>query len=387
MPPDRVDVLIVGGGPVGAAVALALRDSGLEVMVLESRGAAPRTDTRTLALSHGSRLILQRLGIWARLRRISVIDTIHVSQRSGLGGCVLDARDAGLPALGYVLRYAELQQALHLALQQGSLHYLSGAHVETVQIAADGALARFTMGAQTSDVRARLLVLAGGAGALLGTKGITLHTHDYRQSAVVAEVKVTHPRPGTAFERFTADGPVALLPCEDGYALIWTAMPETAHQLLDLDAVAFLEHLQRHFGDRVGRFREVGPRTCFPLQLVRAEPVAVAHAVLLGSAAQHLHPVAGQGYNVGLRDAWQLAHEILGSTVEHIGQHGMLERYQKARRADRNAGIGITHGLVKLFSNANPMLRHARGCGLLALDLIPPLKHALIERMEFGVGA
>ena len=177
---------------------------------------------------------------------------------------------------------------------------------------------------------------------------------------------------------------MALLPYHDGYELVWTAPHETAQEMLRWDDTAFLAQLHVHFGDRVGEFLSVGARTCFPLRLRRAPQITLPHTVLLGNAAQTLHPVAGQGFNMGLRDAWELAQEILRCAPEALGSETMLADYKKSRRLDRNAGIRFTDGLVRLFSNDLPLLTQARGASLSVLDCLPFAKQFVARRMMFG---
>jgi 2-octaprenyl-6-methoxyphenol hydroxylase len=175
-----------------------------------------------------------------------------------------------------------------------------------------------------------------------------------------------------------------LLPYRDGYELVWTASHEMAQEMLRWDEAAFLAQLQQHFGDRVGKFLSAGTRTCFPLRLRRSPRITLPHTVLLGNAAQTLHPVAGQGFNMGLRDAWELAQEILRVPPELLGAEAMLAEYRKSRRLDRNAGIRFTDGLVRLFSNDLPILRTSRAASLSLLDCLPLAKNFVARRMMFG---
>jgi len=379
------DIVVVGGGPVGAAVAIALQGSGLGVLVLEARpDAGGSNDARTLAMSYGSRLILERLGIWSQLEPVTPIESIHVSQRGGFGRTLLSAQDVNLPALGYVVRYAGLQQAFGKMLASGHTTLMAGAEVTGMESTADGVTIEFRRQEVPHSVAARLLIIAdGGAGAGLRA-GATVKTKEYGQDAVVGLVETSQPHGRKAYERFTPDGPIALLPFENRYALVWTATPETADRLMALTAGAFLEKLQRHFGDRAGRFMAIEARARFPLTLRYAADPVLPRAVMLGNAAQALHPIAGQGFNLGLRDAWELGETLLLNATPDPGSDECLASYRIVRRPDRLRGIALTHSLVKIFSNDFAPLRAARGAALSLLELVPPAKRAFMQRMIFG---
>jgi 2-octaprenyl-6-methoxyphenol hydroxylase len=377
------DIAIIGGGPVGVALALALRESGLDVRVLEAKKAAGTApDPRALALSYGSRLLLERLSVWNKIPHVSGIRTIHISQKNSFGRAVLRAAEQGVPELGYVLPYHALHEALQDALRRSGIPCLDGAAVTQLQTGGEAATVTFTHEGSARALNARLAVVADGGKLLEKTHPPTLH--DYGQSALITHVTAVHPLPDTAFERFTAQGPVALLPCRDGYELVWTAPHETAQAMLQWSDEVFLAQLHQHFGDRVGSFLSAGSRTVFPLRLKRAPDTALAHAVLLGNAAQTLHPVAGQGFNMGLRDAWELAQEILRAEPEQLGSDAMLAAYKQSRRLDRDAGIRFTDGLVRLFSNDLPVLGAARAASLSLLDCLPSAKKFIARRMMFG---
>ncbi len=377
------DVAIIGGGPVGASLALALRDSGLAACVLEARKPeSTPADPRALALAYGSRLLLERLGVWQDLPQVTAITTIHISQKDSFGRAILRAEELNVPGLGYVLPYHALQGALQRALETGNARYLTEAAVTHLDSTADGARITYRHSGAENVLDARLAVVADG-GRLLEAAHPAQIT-DYGQSAVIAHVTCAHPRPDTAFERFTPQGPAALLPYMDGYELVWTAPHDTAQEMLAWDEATFLARLHAHFGDRVGRFTSVGARTCFPLRLRRAPQITLGHTVLLGNAAQTLHPVAGQGFNMGLRDAWELAQVILRCAPDALGSDAMLSAYRQSRRLDRNAGIRFTDGLVRLFSNDLPGLSAGRAAMLSALDCSPAAKTFVARRMMFG---
>lgn len=379
---ERYDIAIIGGGPVGSTLALALRDSGLRICLLEARDFSPSTDPRALALSYGTRLLLDRLGVWLRLPSVSGIRTIHISQKGSFGRAKLQASELKVPELGYVLPYAYLQNALQAALPSSGVECVTHASVTALETGAEGALVRYEHAGERKVVEARLAVVADG-GRLLEASHPP-EVHEYGQSALIAHVTCSHPKPDTAYERFTPQGPVALLPFHDGYELVWTAAHDRAEAMLGWDEATFLARLHEHFGDRVGAFTGVGARTCYPLRLKRAPETALQHAVLIGNAAQTLHPVAGQGFNMGIRDAWELAQSVLRAAPADLGSAAMLADYQRARRLDRDAGIRFTDSLVRLFSNDLPGLGGTRGMALSVLDCVPPAKRFVAKRMMFG---
>jgi 2-octaprenyl-6-methoxyphenol hydroxylase len=367
----EVDVAIAGGGPVGSALALALSGTALSVARITNDSDVA---DRPIALSHGSRLILERLSAWST-QGCTPIRAIHVSQQ-GFGRTVLRCADYGIPALGYVASYSEL--AARLA---GSTPATSGT-VTGWKLSGDGVLLRVALGVGETSIRARLLVLADG-----GLNRAAARTVDYRQRAVVTEVLAELAAEGTAWERFTAEGPLALLPFRDRHALVWSVSQQTADALCELPEREFLARLRQAFGGRLGEFRSAGRRASFPLSLRRADVQPSPRVLAIGNAAQTLHPVAGQGLNLGLRDAWELARMLLEVAKEEVGAQALLARYARSRRFDRYAGMGFTDFLVRMFSNSVPPLALARGAGLALLDILPPARHFLARRMIFGTRA
>lgn len=390
------EVLIVGAGPAGAVCALALAQQGIPARVLEAQAFEARGDSRTLALSHGARLILERVGVWDALGAVTPITRIHISQRGALGVAQLDAAELDVPALGYVLPYAELTAALKQALADAGVPVEYGIAVERIDADANVATLHTPQGVRSAP----LAVVADGGRSLDAPE--PRFRRDYDQAAVVCDVRTELPHANLAYERFTPDGPAALLPngdCyapqgdsdflrakarENSYALVWTARTADAERIAALDDTAFLDALYRHFGGRRGRFLEAGPRKTFPLRLAYTGAEAGARVVRIGNAAQTLHPVAGQGFNIGLRDAFELALACADVPAERIGDAAMLAAYARGRRADVVGGLGFTDFLVRTFSNDFPPLRHARGLGLLALEALPPLKTFVARRMMFG---
>jgi 2-octaprenyl-6-methoxyphenol hydroxylase len=328
---------------------------------------------RPIALSHGSRLILERLRAWHSIPN-TPIETIHVSQQ-GFGRTVLRCTDYALPALGYVTAYSDL--VARLSARSPAV----GASLTHWEADASGVTVNLSRGADTMSVRARVLVLADG-----GKLHRAEHERGYGQHAIVAEVAAERPRRGVAWERFTPEGPLALLPYGERYALVWSMNPARARSLLDCEDRVFLERLRDAFGGRLGEFLLAGRRAVFPLALrhgaVNPEPRILA----IGNAAQTLHPVAGQGLNLGLRDVWELARMLLDAKAE-IGSPEFLARYVRQRRLDRYASIGFTDFLVRIFSNSHAPLAAIRGAGLAALDALPAARGFIARRMIFGARA
>lgn len=418
--PDRVhDLLIVGAGPVGLALALALKDAGLDIVLAEARSREAVTrDPRDLALAHGTRLTLERLGVWAALPT-TAIQHIHISHRGGLGRTLIEAVEHDLPALGYVASAGALAAILRDEVDAAGIPVLDETEVTNLAASEDDVIASLgRAGKPPSTLRARLAACAEG-GMRAGDPNVV--EHDYGQHALIADVQVAGGHRHTAFERFTPQGPVALLPKGPGYALVHVTHPETAEELLALGDAAYLARLQAHIGGRA-RLTGVGPRLRYPLVLRYRRSTIAQRTVWLGNAAQTLHPVAGQGFNLALRDVWALAETLLkrrdawlagassagagpgacaaqapGLAAVGAGRQGaesfdpgrpeVLAAYAAARGLDRLGTIRFTDTLVRVFSNDIAPLRHARGAALVALDLMPPLRNFLARRMLFGARA
>lgn len=374
-------VAIVGGGPVGLALALMLHRAGIGCEVIDARPAcAVGDDRRVLALSHGSRQILERLGAWRPIGA-TPIATIHVSQQGRLGRTLIRATDAGVPALGYVAAAGPLGMALAQACAAAGVNLRHETKVTDTEDGAHRALLHCVARDGAVDLEARLIAWAEGA--VSGTENVL--RRDYGQQAIVANVQTREPPTGIAYERFTPAGPAALLPLAKGYALVWTVPDAEIASLLALDERAFLSRLRQVFSGRLD-FTGTGERAAFPLGLrFRAHPVA-ERAVWLGNAAQTLHPVAGQGFNLALRDVSQLARLLQYGTAD-CGDAALLACHAAARRLDRRSTVGFTDGLVRLFGIEEAWASHARGAGLLALDLLPAARRFLTRRMIFGARA
>jgi 2-octaprenyl-6-methoxyphenol hydroxylase len=348
MPAAAIDVLIRGAGPVGCALALALADSHLKVKILEKK--ANPAGFRPITLSYASRLILERIGAWSELAA-TPIDTILVSQSGGFGRTQMDAADAGVPHLGYVLDYSALAAALRAKA------------------------ARFFTDEEAA------------AECTVHAEGVARDAEEtrYSQDALVGLVTAEPAAQAAAFERFTPEGPLALLPLEGRYAVVWSARPQRAAELAAMREAQFLAALAAAAGRRAGRLVAVEARSVHSLALrVRAARVS-ERAVYIGNAAQTLHPVAGQGLNLGLRDAWELAQAW--RDAQDPGEAALLARYAARRRLDAAATIRVTDWMAKGFTGTNRLSRAARGVALTALDVLPGPRRFFARRMIYGPSA
>ena len=376
------DVAIIGGGPVGLSAALAASVHGMQAVVLEAQADPGGRDARVFALSHGARLILERLGAWEGIGTASPIRSVHVSQRGRFGHTVLRAEELGLEALGYVVAEEELVRALRARGAQVSIDFIAGAEVQAVASGAEAASVSYEQAGGEATLCARIVAQADG-GAGLAAPGRTT-AHDYGQCALTALVECPRIDADTACERFTGKGPVALLPFGGRHALIWTVPRAEAAALMAMSDEAFVHALVEGYGARIGEVRLASARACFALQLRFAHRIAGSRHVLIGNAAQTLHPVAGQGFNLGLRDAFELARAL---AHEHRRGHDLLtglQRFRASRRLDRTGGTLFTDFLVRIFSNDDPVLGAARSVGLFLLDASGPAKRFLMRRMIFG---
>jgi 2-octaprenyl-6-methoxyphenol hydroxylase len=385
----RVDVAIIGGGMVGASLAVALAGTGVTTMLVEGTTPGSKTqpsfDDRTTALGNASRRIFQGLGVWERIApEAAAIRAIHVSDAGRFGFARLTAAEQKIDAFGYVVPNRLMGAALWERLQGANEVLLRvPARPEQVAISDQGVtfiLAGNPPGEDSAreSVTARLVVAADGAHSVVrAAAGIEAAVEDYEQIAIVANVAADRPHDGTAYERFTQSGPLAVLPLHDGsYGVIWTCNPTRAAEVLALDNNSYLRELQDRFGWRAGRFVRAGVRASYPLKLTRAATTVATRTVLIGNAAQALHPVAGQGFNLGLRDAAMLAEVIVGAGAD-VGSPELLRQFAAWREADRNGVVRFTDGLVKMFASTRPGAGVLRNLGLLLFDLSPPAKSAL----------
>ena len=372
------DVLIIGAGPVGMTLALALADSPLRITLIDRRPrGAWADDPRALALAHGSRQLLERLQAWNSSAGTAIRE-IHVSQRGGFGRSLIMAEDYGTPALGYVMRYRDLADTLYARIKPEQL--IESCTVDSIEIGNDMATVMISHQNSARRINARLVVHAEGT----PPSGPDVKVRDYDQHAIITEVRPATAHNNRAWERFTPDGPLALLPIGPDFAVVFTVPAEKTERLLSLDDQEFLAALRQQFGQRID-FVSTGPRASYPLSLRLRPQVTQQRQAWIGNAAQALHPVTGQGFNLGLRDAWELA-EILHRHAD-AGDPAALAAYARGRTIDRRGSMTFTDSIVRLFSNDIAPLKLARGLGLLALDLAPPLRHFVAKRMIWGARA
>ena len=396
------DVIIAGGGMVGASLALQLScqsDSALNILVVESfplpvaTSAAPvyrpSFDARSSALSYGSRLILEKLGVWQALdEQLSVIKRIHVSERGSFGSATLEGADIGWPELGYVIENAWLGNVLLGALRlRENIKFCSPASVRSISPRQNGVDVCIDIKDDQQLLRTQLVVVADGADSGLRKQlGIEASVQDYRQTALIANVCFSQPHQGCAYERFTDQGPMALLPLTDSEqrqarsALVWTLADEQARHLSECDEAEFLATLQQRFGHRQGEFIRVGDRFSYPLKLVESQEQVRSGIVVMGNAAHSLHPVAGQGFNLALRDCASLSEVLVDAHRQQqcLGDLSLLQGYREKQRFDQDKTVMFSDRVTALFSNRLLALSLLRNIGLLGLDITPALKQQFI---------
>ncbi|WP_280547174.1 2-octaprenyl-6-methoxyphenyl hydroxylase [Halomonas sp. 11-S5] len=390
----RVDIAIIGGGLVGASLGCALAPlverAGLRVAVIEAAPLQPQRaepwqpsfDARASAIAGGSAQHFASLGVWEHMAEMAApIRTIHVSERGRFGATRLRAAELGVEALGHVIPNAWMGRVLHGRLSELPLAWHCPARVEAIHPVAEGHRLQLSDG---SELEAGLTVLAdGGRSGLKERLGIESREWPYDQLALIASVEVSRPHGGVAYERFTSAGPIALLPLRgQAMELVWTHERGQEGRRLALSDGDFLAELQQAFGDRAGHFRRVGRRHAYPLSLITARETARPGLAVLGNAAHALHPVAGQGFNLALRGVMDLVAAIEAGSErgEAAGSTAVLQDFEARRDADRDNVIRFSDGLIRLFGLDMPLLSHARGAGLVGLNLVGPLRRGLARR-------
>jgi 2-octaprenyl-6-methoxyphenol hydroxylase len=390
------DVLIVGGGAVGSTLACALAELPLDTVLVEAQEVRqleqPSFDTRVTALANGSQQILASLGLWTELKGYAEpIRTIHISERGRFGAARIDAKEEQVPALGYTVENQVLGRVLWERLHSAPrFTALAPALVTSIERDERHVTATIEQSGVVSALRAKLVVAADGARSAIRTAlGFGAIEHDYEQRAVIFNCSTEAPLAGRAFERFTPRGPIALLPLTgERAAVIWTLPRDVAERIAELPIDEFRAELTSAFGHRLGRFTRIGTRRLHTLVRIASGAVHGPRAVLIGDAAMRLHPVAGQGFNLALRDVATLA-EVLADAVVNagaavdVGAAEPLERYAAWRAADRRRVSTFTHGLIQLFGESLPGVGLGRGLGLMAFDLLPGAK-ALLARQTMG---
>jgi len=404
------DVLIVGGGMVGASLAVALMPLELKVGLIDAYefGVAeqPSYDDRAIALSYGSSLIYQGMNLWDELlSKTTPINKIHISDRGYFGAARLSAKKENVPALGYLVESRILGKQLYDRLSKSQIELVVPASVNSIEEQADCLLVTLQQGEKTLHLKTRLLVGSDGTQSKVRElSGIGTNRSDYNQAALIANISTEKPHQNQAFERFTKTGPIALLPLSDNRcSLVWTHDTSQGRDALDaslaLDDQAFLQKLGDEFGYRLGRFTKVGKRSSYPLALVTAVRNTATRTVIIGNASHTMHPVAGQGLNLALRDIAVLA-ELLSQYTgtkakdrtknqaknlkDNSDNKALLKSYEKLREGDLKTTVRYTDSLVRLFSNDNFLLGHARAGGLMTLDRISPLRN-WITRQSMGI--
>jgi 2-octaprenyl-6-methoxyphenol hydroxylase len=386
-------IAIVGGGLVGASLALALAPLGLKVAVIEavarSEPEQPSFDERTTALANGSVRTFRTLGVWHGLERDATpIRKLHVSEQGRFGVARIDAAELGVPAIGYVVPNWAIGRHVVAALDATpTIEMLAPARVVGTGLIAG----RRHLEIETADgartLTAQLVVAADGAHSMLRELGGVGAEHwDYEQTAIVTTVTTQRFHDHVAYERFTPDGPIAVLPLRDGRCgIVWTRRPDEAARVLALDDTGFVRELQDAFGLRLGRFVQVGRRHGYELALSRADRHTAPRLAIVGNAAQGLHPIAGQGFNLGLRDAASLAEVIATApkAAADVGAESILHAYAEWRDEDRRRIVAFTDGLVRIFGSPLGLVRGLRSLGLIAFDALPPAKDAL-SRLSVG---
>jgi 2-octaprenyl-6-methoxyphenol hydroxylase len=404
------DIVIAGGGMVGVSLALQLGQlmSGQTSICLIENAPLPDPqasgkpkyhpsfDARSTALSYSSRLIYEKMGVWNDLKEwVCPIETIHVSTRGRFGSTVMDPKDLLWPALGYVVENAWLGSALVQALyRQGRVEVVSPARVLKATPGESGTALQIEGGRESQMTTDLLLIADGAQSGLRNQMGVGVQEKSYRQHALIANVATSQPHDGCAFERFTDTGPLALLPllpgagAEHRSALVWTLPQQRAERLTGGAEAEVLAALQKEFGYRLGRFTQVGARHSYPLSLIQSSEQVRKGVVVMGNAAHALHPVAGQGFNLALRDVAVLAQELASAeaTGLSLGELSVLQAYCDKQRADQARTVAASNSLPALFMHPDPLLGLARDMGLAGLDALPALKREVV-RYAAGVAA
>lgn len=404
------DVIIVGGGMVGASLACALADTSLRIAIIEAAPFKlddsvfqPAFDARSVALAHVSKTIFESMGLWQSINQLGVspIKHIHVSDRGHAGVTRLNSEDEGIEALGYVVETRVLGKALFSALlKQKNVQLFAPATFRSFNVEESEVNITLEHDGITRQLSSRLLVAAdGGDSVVRRTSGMDVFSKEYAQSAVIANIATDRPHQYNAFERFTDTGPVALLPMSattddtsndqsHRYSLVWTVNSDDVEEVMGWNDEFFLQQLQSRFGSRAGNFVRTSTRYVYPLSLMRTREHVRPRLAVIGNAAHTLHPVAGQGFNLGLRDVAALSQVIVDAMQngDDIGDISVLDTYADWRKRDQLQTSVATDGLVRIFSSNFLPVAAMRNAGLLAVDLFPPLKKLLTRHAMGFVG-
>ena len=396
---DEWDIVIVGGGMVGASLAIALKPSPYSVLLVESvphtSNNQPSYDERTVALTHSAKLIFSAMGVWDRIESTQAepILDIHISNRGHFGQTHLSHKNTETSALGYVVPTRVIGNALWSELEKDDdTKIICPATVDNLEQHSDHCLVEISVGNTTRRVMSRLVVLADGGKSSLTREfnklseiesGDTSQSTQYAQSAILSIVTTDRPHNGRAYERFTDEGPLALLPHrvnddKAGYALVWTTSMDKVKTRMALSDDEFLAELQFTFGDRAGNFSKPSPRKCYPLTRTTLQHPARGRVIVIGNAAHTVHPVAGQGFNLGLRDVAALAELVYESPDP--GSESMIKTYLSSRKRDTKMVSEFTHSLIQVFSSDLKSIEFVRNLGLKAIEYSPVAKRFLLKR-------
>lgn len=390
---NSYDLIIIGGGLAGASLACALhnakKNQAMKIAVIEAyqlnTDAQPSYDDRTVALSYGSRCIFDSMGLWPALEKhAEAINTIHISDRGHFGVTRLTREQEGVDALGYVIENKRLGEELYAAIEQpfaSEITVFCPARLTSLQQDDDSVTVTVSAQDEELTLTGKLLVAADGNNSqVMKLLNIGNQRKDYKQTALITNVTPGKQHNNVAYERFTETGPLAFLPMQKNRcSVVWTLTPESAEELSALDDASFMQQLQQRFGFRLGQIKKVGKRQSYPLFLQAATQTVFNRVVIIGNAAHSLHPVAGQGFNLALRDIAILSELIIDAQREgaDIGNQAMLQSYVQLREQDIKRVYRFTDALVKTFSNNITALAHLRSLGLLMVDLMPAVKHQM----------
>ncbi|MCK5829282.1 MAG: 2-octaprenyl-6-methoxyphenyl hydroxylase [Methylococcales bacterium] len=382
------DILIIGGGLAGNCLALALKNTGLRLAIIEANTReqlkkSPAGD-RALALSAGTIKMLQAINIWQGIKKsATAIKDIHISDRGHFGKARLSAKKQGVEALGYVISARDIEGYVAEAVEKAEIEQISPVRLVGLMSGVESVNVNLKQQEKSLNFTAKLVVGAdGGQSSVRRLLDIPQHITEYEQTALVTTVKISLPHNNIAFERFTESGPLAMLPVKgDECSVVWTRSNEDAEDLMSIGDDDFIRHLQECFGFSLGKLSLTAPRRAFPLSLIRVDNMVLGRAVIVGNAAHQLHPVAGQGFNLGMRDVVQLAEMIIEQQYKNadIGAASFLKHYSEIRQKDHDQTIGFTDNLVKIFSTDWLPLAAARSISLSVMDHIPVAKSLLAK--------
>ena len=387
------DILIGGGGVAGNCLALALKDTGLNIAIIEASTRdqlhnSPAGD-RALALSAGTVKNLQALNAWKDIEaHATAIKDIHISDKGHFGKARLSAKKQAVEALGYVISARDIESNVASLVEQAKIKQFCPARVVGIMPGLDSVNVCLKQNGQSINLSAKLLVGAdGGQSSVRNLLEIPQQLTEYGQTALVTTVKTSIPHNNVAFERFTESGPLAVLPTSnDECSIVWTRTHEQAEDLMSTNEQDFIDQLQNCFGYHLGALTLTAPRRAFPLTLIRAETMLAGRTVIIGNAVHQLHPVAGQGFNLGIRDVMQLAEMLIAQVQKNydVGETGFLKQYEQLRQKDHDHTIGFTDNVVKIFSTDWLPVAAARSISLAVMDHIP-LAKSILSKHAMGL--